>query len=101
MHPTQSNSIPGTVIDDSVQVKAVKNKGKDMYFDLKYQTTMLDIIFCNDSEAKRVQPHVYNEAAQKNETKYWIGFGSYIDKKNKETKERACARVLNPKWNQE
>eukprot|EP00957_Ditylum_brightwellii_P088630 6750555-Ditylum_brightwellii.AAC.1 len=72
-----------------------------MYFDLMYQTTMTDIIFCNDSEAKRVQPHVCNEAAQKNETKYWIGFGSYVDKKNEEVKERACARVFNPKQIQE
>eukprot|EP00957_Ditylum_brightwellii_P209160 15360604-Ditylum_brightwellii.AAC.1 len=58
-------------------------------------------MFCNDSEAKRVQPHVYNEAAWRNETKYWVGFGCYIDKNTEEIKARACTRVLNPKWVQE
>jgi hypothetical protein len=79
-------------------VKSIKKKGEDMYFDLMYQTTMIDIMFCNDSEAKRVQPHVHNEGTQKKETKYWVGFGHYIDKNTEEKKKRACARVLNPKW---
>eukprot|EP00957_Ditylum_brightwellii_P042495 3217856-Ditylum_brightwellii.AAC.1 len=59
---------------------------------------MTGIMFCNDIEAKRVQQHVYNEAAWRDETKYWVGFGSYIDKKIEEIKERAYARVLSPKW---
>ena len=69
-----------------------------MYFDLMYQTTITHIVFCNDSEAKRVVPYVYNEGARKKETKYWVVFGRYIDKATEEKKERACARVLNPKW---
>ena len=44
-HPTQSNIIPGTMLDDSNQMKAIKNRGEEMHFDLLYQTTMTDIIF--------------------------------------------------------
>ena len=54
-HLTQSNSIPGIVVDDSNQVKAIKNRGEEIYFDIMYQTAITDIMFCNDSEANRVQ----------------------------------------------
>ena len=63
-HPTQNNSIPGTVIDDSNQVKAIKNRGEEMYFDLLYQTTTTGIVFCNNSEAKRVQPYLMIQCAK-------------------------------------
>ena len=66
-HPTQSNSIPGIVIDDSNQVKAIKNREEEMYFDLLYQTTMTDIMFCNNSEAKRIQPYLIIQC-----TKYYV-----------------------------
>ena len=63
-HPTQSNSIPGTMLDDSNQVKAIKNRGEEMHFDLLYQTAMKDIMFCNNSEGKSVQPYLIIQCAK-------------------------------------